>query len=60
MNFMYMYSLKGLQGNERDKSQRAFVEMQTCIKVEGTVGVVSMETKSEGEWRILLSLLLPE
>lgn len=34
--------------------------MQACIKFEGIVGVVSMETKSEGEWRILLSILLPE
>lgn len=34
--------------------------MQACIKFEGTVGVVSMETKSEGERRILLALLLPE
>lgn len=31
----------------------ASVEMQTCIKVEGIVGVVSMETKSKGERRIL-------
>ena len=36
------------------------VSVETCIKVEGTVGVVAMETENEGEWRILLSLLLPE
>lgn len=36
------------------------IVMQTCIEVEVVVGVVSMETKREGEWRILLSLLLPE
>lgn len=46
---------------ERDeRGRRASVDEQTCIKVEGTMGAVSMETRSEGEWRILLRLLLPE
>lgn len=35
-------------------------ETEACIKFDGIVGAVSMETKSEGERRILLSTLLPE
>jgi len=42
-----------------ERGGRVSVETQTCVEVEVTVGVVSMETKGEGEWRILLSLLLP-
>lgn len=38
-----------------ERKGRIFLEMQTCIKVEGTVGVVSMETKRDGEWSILSS-----
>jgi len=41
-----------------ERGRRASVEMQTCIQVEGSEGVVSMETKRKIKWRILLFQLL--
>lgn len=61
MNFTFIVP-RDCREDERNSVMRegGELEMQTCIKFEGIVGVVSMETKCEHEYRILLSLLSPE
>ena len=43
-----------------EREENTWRDVHTCARAGGTLGVVSMETKSGGEWRMLLSLLLPE